>query len=289
MRARNSSVKEIGKPMKMTATMPTSMIRPRISVKLMALRPRSSRDGQELAGAPGPQALHELGDALQEQHEGGERDDAAQRPEDRLPGAGVRALVDRDRVEEIVDRDAEQHGHRRQEEQQERQAVDHALGCGPRMLSHSMSVRTCAPLSSASADPSMNSAAYDIVVTSSAQIGRVLEDVAGEHLDHVGEDQRNDEQHEEVAGPLRELVDGADDGQIAPGRRRPWWRGNAAHANGSRVSCACCCTADGASSIAPLRKKGGKAALPSVLVSRSIAQRHLITSSPASSGRPAMA
>ena len=36
--------------------------------------------------------------------------------------------------------------------------------------SHSMSVRTCAPLSSARAEPSMNSAAYDIVVTSRAQM-----------------------------------------------------------------------------------------------------------------------
>ena len=79
--------------------------------------------GQELAGSPGPEALHELRDALQEQHEGGQRNDAAQRPQHRRPGAGARALVDRDRVEEIVDGDDEQHHHRRQEEQDECEAV----------------------------------------------------------------------------------------------------------------------------------------------------------------------
>ena len=56
---------------------------------------------------------------------------------------------------------------------------------------------------------------------------RVAEDVSGNHFDHVGEDQGNQQEHEEVAGPLRELVDGADNGQIAPeastlAERRRW-------------------------------------------------------------------
>ena len=71
-KARNSKVKEIGKPIKMTLIMPTSMTMPRISLKLI--------DGshfdllvvnQNLAGAGGPHALHQLGDALQEQQRGG--------------------------------------------------------------------------------------------------------------------------------------------------------------------------------------------------------------------------
>src|SRR5581483_6373459 len=100
MMARNRSVNEIGKPMKMTATMATSMTRPRISEKLMASDLDLLVLGEELARAPGPQALHELGHSLQEEHEGGQRNDAAQRPQDRRPGTGARALVDRDRVEE---------------------------------------------------------------------------------------------------------------------------------------------------------------------------------------------
>src|SRR5262245_27391869 len=128
MRARKRRVKEIGNPMKMTATMPISMMSPRASAKLMVSDLDLLVLAQELAGAPGPEALHELRDALQEQHEGGERNDAAQRPQDRRPSAGARALVYRNRVEEIVDRDEEQNCHRRQEEQHKRQAVDHALG-----------------------------------------------------------------------------------------------------------------------------------------------------------------
>src|SRR5215475_4320926 len=127
MRARNRSVKEMGKPMKMTAIMPTSMMRPRTSVKLMSSDLDLLVLRQELAGAPSPKALHELRDALHEQHEGGQRNDAPQRPQDRRPGAGARALVDRKRVQEIADRDEEQHDHGGQEQQQKRQAVDHAL------------------------------------------------------------------------------------------------------------------------------------------------------------------
>src|SRR6188474_1926644 len=111
MRARNSSVKEIGNPMKMTATMPTSMIRPRASPTLMGSDLDLLVLGQELAGPPSPQAFHELRDALQEQHEGGQWDDPAQRPQDRRPRPGTRALVDGDRVEKVVDRDEEQHDH----------------------------------------------------------------------------------------------------------------------------------------------------------------------------------
>src|SRR5262245_2925039 len=111
--------------MKMTATMPTSMMSPRASATLMASDLDLLVLGQEFAGPPGPQALHELRDALQEQHEGGQRNDTAQRPQDRRPGTGARALVDRDRIEEIVDRDEEQHDHCRQEKQHESQAVDH--------------------------------------------------------------------------------------------------------------------------------------------------------------------
>src|SRR5688572_23886719 len=101
MRARNSRVKEIGKPMKITATMLTSMVSPRAAVKLMISDLDLLVPGQELAGSPGPQALHEFGNALQEQHEGSQRNDAAQRPQDRRPCAGAPALVDRDRVQEI--------------------------------------------------------------------------------------------------------------------------------------------------------------------------------------------
>src|SRR5215207_1126729 len=135
MRARKSSVKEIGKAMKMTATMPTSMMSPRVSAKLMDSDLDLLVPGQGRAGSPSPDALHELRDTLQEEHEGGQRNDAAQRPQDRHPGTGARALVDRERVQEIIDRDEEQHDHRRQEQQQKRQAVDHAL----------RSIRECLP------------------------------------------------------------------------------------------------------------------------------------------------
>ena len=50
---------------------------------------------EEFAGSCSPQALQQLGDALQEQHRARERDDGAERPDDRLPGAGVGSLVDR--------------------------------------------------------------------------------------------------------------------------------------------------------------------------------------------------
>src|SRR5262245_53052255 len=102
MMARNRSVKETGKPMKMTATMPTSMISPSASPRFMASDLDLLVPGQEGAGAPGPKAFHELRDALQEQHERGQRNDSAQRPQHRRPGAGARALVDRHRVQEIV-------------------------------------------------------------------------------------------------------------------------------------------------------------------------------------------
>src|SRR5581483_6036197 len=97
MMARKRRVKEIGKPMKMTATMATSMMRPRISEKLMASDLDLLVLGEELARAPRPQALHELGDPLQKEQERRQRNDAPQRPQDRRPGAGARALVDRDR------------------------------------------------------------------------------------------------------------------------------------------------------------------------------------------------
>src|SRR5687768_3801770 len=113
--------------MKMTPTMPTSIKNPRASLTLMSSDLDLLVLGQELPGSPGPETLHELGDALQEQHEERQRDDTAQRPQDRRPGAGAGALVDRERVEEIVDRDVKQHRHGRQEKHHQRQAVDHAL------------------------------------------------------------------------------------------------------------------------------------------------------------------
>src|SRR4030095_11738162 len=113
MRARNSSVKEIGNPMKMIPTMLTSITNPRASAPVMSSDLDLLVLGQELADSPRPEALHELGDGLQEQHEGGQRDDSTKRPQDRRPGAGARALVDRERVEEVVDRDEEQHRHGR--------------------------------------------------------------------------------------------------------------------------------------------------------------------------------
>ena len=213
--------------------------------------------------------------------------DAAQRPQDRRPCSGSRALVDRDRVDEVVDRDEEQHRHGRQEEQDERNAVDHALG----------SIRECFP----------QHVGAHVRALEQRQGGsqheqrrirhrrdiegpdrRVLEDVAGEHLDHVGQNQRNDEQHEQVASPLREFVDGADDSQIASGRHQRWWKGDAAHANGSRVSCECCVSRPmGRVRSRRHTRRAARAALPSVLVSRNNGQRRLIASSRANSGRPA--
>src|ERR1041384_3899405 len=65
--ARKSNVNEIGKPMKMTSTIASSITSPSASAKLI----RSHLDllvvRQEHAGPPRPQALHELGDALHEQ------------------------------------------------------------------------------------------------------------------------------------------------------------------------------------------------------------------------------
>src|SRR5262245_18326361 len=95
MRARNSSVNEIGKPMKITATIATSIMSPSAAVKLMTSNLDLLVVGQKLAGSPGPQALQQFGNALQEQHEGRQRNHAAQRPQDRRPGAGAAALVDR--------------------------------------------------------------------------------------------------------------------------------------------------------------------------------------------------
>src|SRR5262245_45789954 len=128
MRARNRSVNETGKPMKIPPIMASSMTSPRASAKVMVLDLDLLVHGQELAGSPRPEALQELRDALHEQHERGQWNDAAQRPQNRPPSPGARALVDGDRIEEIVDRDIEQDDHRRQEQQQKDQAVDHALG-----------------------------------------------------------------------------------------------------------------------------------------------------------------
>ena len=46
----------------------------------------------------------------------------------------------------------------------------------------------------------------------------------------------NQQEHEEVAGPLRELVDGADNGQIAPGWRRLWRRRDTGHYSGHQLT-----------------------------------------------------
>src|SRR5262245_48878143 len=93
--ARNSSVKEIGKPMKMTPIMPASMTRPRNSLKLIA---SSHFDllvvNQHFAGAGCPKALHQLGDALQEQQRRSQRDHGTERPDHRPPDPGGRSLID---------------------------------------------------------------------------------------------------------------------------------------------------------------------------------------------------
>src|SRR5262245_30741505 len=92
-KAKNRSVNEIGKPMKITPSMLTSMMRPRTSL--------ASIDGldldllvlhQDLPGAGGPQALHQLGDPLEEQQRCRHRDHRAERPDDRLPDSGRRLL-----------------------------------------------------------------------------------------------------------------------------------------------------------------------------------------------------
>src|SRR3972149_1839908 len=98
-KARNSRVKEIGKPMKMTPIMPASMTRPRISLKLIT---GSHLDllavNEHFARAGCPQALHQLGDALQEQQRRSERDHGPERPYHRPPEARGGGLVERQRT-----------------------------------------------------------------------------------------------------------------------------------------------------------------------------------------------
>src|SRR5687767_8937445 len=87
-RARNSRVKEIGNPMKMTRTMPNSMIMPSVSLMLMAGSDLDLLVMHELFARPrGPQTFQGLGNTLDEQQGGRNRDHGSQRPDDRLPGA----------------------------------------------------------------------------------------------------------------------------------------------------------------------------------------------------------
>src|SRR5687767_9752455 len=92
--ARNSSVNEIGKPTKISPTMPTSMTMPRISFAFIGSDLALSVLDEQRSSPSGPKALHELGDALQEQQGAREWDDPPQWPKDRLPCSGIRLLVD---------------------------------------------------------------------------------------------------------------------------------------------------------------------------------------------------
>src|SRR5262245_13833113 len=118
MSARNNSAKEMGSPTKITRTMLTSMTKPMASGTPMSSDLDLLVRRQDRAGSPGTEALQELGDALKEEHEGRQRNDAAHGPDDGRPGARARALVDPDGLDEIIDRDEEQHRHGRQEEQE---------------------------------------------------------------------------------------------------------------------------------------------------------------------------
>src|SRR5262245_18662497 len=88
-----SSVKEIGTPTKMIPIMLASMISPRTSlpVTVGASAGPSDQDllamHQLLAGAGSPQRLQQLRDALREHQQGRERNDGAERPDDRTPQA----------------------------------------------------------------------------------------------------------------------------------------------------------------------------------------------------------
>ena len=174
---------------------------------------------QELAGSCRPQALHQLGDALDEQQQAGQRDHAAQRPEDRLPGRGVRALVDRQRVEEIVDADPEQHDHGRQEEQDVAEGVDQALGAVGEALPQHVGAHVGA-LGQRVGRPQHEHRAERLGGGVQRPLGRLAEAVARDHLPGVGADQRDVEQAEDVRGVLGELVYPADRPEIGRCRRR---------------------------------------------------------------------
>src|SRR5512134_2760227 len=128
-----SSVKEIGTPTKMMPIMLASMISPRISLPVIVDASARSSDQDLLAmhqlpaGACRPQRLQQLRDALREHQQGRERNDGAERPDDRTPQAEGGALVDRVGVDQVVDGDREDQGHDGQEQQQVRDAVDDPL------------------------------------------------------------------------------------------------------------------------------------------------------------------
>src|SRR5262245_61583982 len=118
----------MGNPMKMTAIMLQSMIMPRISVPLMGSDLDLLVLGEKSSGANRPDALHELGQALQEQHAARERYYGSERPDHRLPGPGIRFLVDPHRVDEVVPARPGEYGHGREEQEQEAARIDDALG-----------------------------------------------------------------------------------------------------------------------------------------------------------------
>src|SRR5207344_1549003 len=110
--ARNSSVNEIGKPMKITPIMTISITSPRTSLAFMP-PPRGSYLYllfvlQLDAGARRVDALDGLGHALHQQQQHGERHHGLEGPEYRPPRRLVGCLPERVRVPGLVCADHEQ-------------------------------------------------------------------------------------------------------------------------------------------------------------------------------------
>src|SRR5262245_58650751 len=117
--ARNSSVSEIGTPMKMAPSITTSITRPRNSRPFMSDSDFDLLAVLELAPeADLVPALERLGHALDHEQQRRERHRSAERPQDRPPRRLLRGILDRERVPGVVDADHEEGDHHRVEQQQ---------------------------------------------------------------------------------------------------------------------------------------------------------------------------